>query len=189
MFFRRALAFATVLASFALSTHARPMHHARADVAISTSVDASAFVTGIRLFQKDVEICSDDITKAASTGKDPEDEMKKLNGYFTAVSFPASVKLTAEQEKECAVIVSAVLTKSIQACHDVAVKHNFMKYYARWTETDFAMHSFMQKLAGVSFSAYKQSLISAGKTPAVSLHNMKMRHMVNDFRGMGISYE
>ncbi|CAE6422090.1 unnamed protein product [Rhizoctonia solani] len=190
MFFRRALAFATVFASFALLSHARPMHHVRADVAVSTNtVDASTFINNMKAFQKDIEACSDDISKAGSAGKDPEEELKKLNGRFTGFSFSGSAKLTPDQDKECATIVAAALTKSIKACHEVAANHNFMKYYAKWTETDFAMHSFMQKLAGVSFSAYKQSLIGAGKTTAVYLHDMKMRHMVNDFRGMGISYE
>ncbi|CAE7195147.1 unnamed protein product [Rhizoctonia solani] len=193
MFFRRALAFVTV-ASLALLSHARPAHHARA-VAVAaaagttTPVDATTFISNINLFQKDIEACSDDISKAASTGKDPEEKMKELNGIFTAFKFPASVKLTPEQEKECAEIVTVSLTKSIKACHDVAAKHNFMKYYAKWTETDFAMHSFMQKLASLSFSLYKQSLVDAGKPSAGRLHDMKMRHMENDFRGMGISYE
>ncbi|CUA71187.1 hypothetical protein RSOLAG22IIIB_04491 [Rhizoctonia solani] len=191
MIFRRALAFVTVVASFALLTHARPAHHARA-VAVTTGnspADSAAFMTTVQGFQKDIEACSDNISKAASTGTDPEADMKKMNSLFTAVSFSASIKLTPDQEKECADVVKSVLTVSIKACHDVAANHNFMKYYAKWTETDFAMHSFVQKLASISFPAYKQSLIGAGKTTAGYLHDMKMRHMVNDFRGMGISYE
>ncbi|KAJ1305303.1 hypothetical protein OPQ81_000326 [Rhizoctonia solani] len=191
MFFGRVFAFASILASFALSSHAR-MHHVRAiEVTAGTnkgSADAVTFVASLNTFQKDIVACSDNISKTASTGKDPEEELKRLNTLYTAISFPTA-KLTADQEKECAVIVTAALTKSIKACHDVAAKHNYMKYYSEWTETDFAMHSFMQKLAGLSFSVYKQSLVNAGKTTAVYLHDMKMRHMVNDFRGMGISYE
>ncbi|CAE6528290.1 unnamed protein product [Rhizoctonia solani] len=178
-------------AEIRLIRQARPMHHARA-VAVSTApttMDPTAFMVQMGAFQKDIDTCSDNISKAASTGDDPEDEMKELNDRFSAASFALSGKLSVDQEKECAAIVSTVLTKSIKACHDVAANHNFMKYYSKWTETDFAMHSFMQKLAGVSFSAYKQSLVGAGKTSAVYLHDMKMRHMVNDFRGMGISYE
>ncbi|KAF8747557.1 Fungal specific transcription factor domain, partial [Rhizoctonia solani] len=182
---------AAVVASFALPSHAKPMHHARGSMTITSdtsSVDAVVFIDHLKIFQNEVVACSEKISKAASTGEDPEDEMEDLNGIFNKMQISLT-KLTPDEEKECAVIVAAVLNKSIKACHDVAANHKFMKFYAKWTETDFAMHSFMQKLAGVSFLAYKQSLIGAGKTCAVYLHDMSMRHMVNNFRGMGLSYE
>ncbi|KAF8686369.1 Fungal specific transcription factor domain [Rhizoctonia solani] len=182
---------AAVVASFALPSHAKPMHHARGSMTITSdtsSVDAVVFIDHLKIFQNEVVACSEKISKAASTGEDPEDEMEDLNGIFNKMQISLT-KLTPDQEKECAVIVAAVLNTSIKACHDVAANHKFMKFYAKWTETDFAMHSFMQKLAGVSFLAYKQSLIGAGKTCAVYLHDMSMRHMVNNFRGMGLSYE
>ncbi|CAE6383469.1 unnamed protein product [Rhizoctonia solani] len=191
MFFRKVFAVATVLASFALSSYAKPIHHGRTGLTVPAStptINAEVFINNLKIFKKDTDVCSEDISKAASTGKDPEAGMKSLNDLFMKVQF-SSIKLTTEQEKECSAVVSVALTKAIKACHDVAANHKFMKYYAKWTETDFAMHSFMQKLAGVSFAAYKESLIGAGKASAVRLHDMKMRHMVNDFRGMGISYE
>ncbi|CEL53592.1 hypothetical protein RSOLAG1IB_06447 [Rhizoctonia solani AG-1 IB] len=194
MLFHSAFAVVTVLASFALSSYANPIHHGRTGLTATTTISnptPEGLISGLKKLQENVDTCSGDISKAASMNTDPEDEMSSLNSFFLKLQLPiaTSIKLTPEQEKECSTVVAAVLAKAIKACHEVAANHNFMKYYAKWTETDIAMHSFMQKIAGVSFAVYKQSLLRAGKSSATYLHDMKMRHMVNDFRGMGVSHE
>ncbi|KAG8741438.1 hypothetical protein FRC10_002885 [Ceratobasidium sp. 414] len=138
-----------------------------------------------------MDSATQDLSKMALTGDNPQDQVKNVVSVFNGMSQyldQTSEKPTPEQETVISGIVTDVTMMVNDASYQVGTKANFKKWYALWTEEDVAFQSFYTKCASLSFSMLKAALVKAGSSACSRFHDLKMRHTTNMFLGMGVGY-